>query len=147
MLQRGYIFESVPCAYNIFELTSVVTVPDKRKLQMTAHPNGSTVHPKLGCMLIWKAEGKFSGTGHVAIICGADAQGVRIAEQNYDDLVWPTAGQDYARELPVEVNSDNSYWIRSPAILGWLVVDEETCLDDDAPVKNAPLLADSKSDD
>jgi len=140
LLQRGYVFESVPCAYNIFDLTSVLTVPGKNRLKMTAHLNGSTVHPKLGCMLIWKAEGKFSGTGHVAIICGATREGCRIAEQNYDDLEWPTQEQDYARELPVEVTADNNYWIRSPAILGWLIVDEQSNCDE-LPIKDAPLLS------
>jgi len=143
MLQRGYVFESVPCAYNIFDLTHVVTVPAKKRLRMTGQPNGSTVHPKMGSMLIWKAEGKFSGTGHVAIICGVSATGVRIAEQNYDDLVWPTAEQDYARELPAEVGPKNDYWIRSPAILGWMIVDEEDSLE--AKGEGPLLLSESKT--
>jgi len=137
MLQRGYVFEGVPCAINIFDLTQVVTVPDKKRIQMKGHANGSTVHPRMGSMLIWKSEGKFAGTGHVAIICGVTNTGVRIAEQNYDDLVWPTETQDYARELPAEVGPDNDYWIRSPCIQGWMVVDE------DSPVvatKEGPLL-------
>lgn len=123
MVERGYVFDSIPRAYDIFNLKHVHTVPHKKRLPMVAHPNGSTTPPKLGDMLIWRSEGIFSGTGHVAIICGISPTGVRIAEQNYDDLVWPEE-QDYARELPGEVTDGGEYWIRSPAILGWMVVDD-----------------------
>jgi len=143
LLQRGYVFESVPCAYNIFDLTSVTTVPGKKKLPMTAHQNGASVHPRDGCLLIWNPEGKFSGTGHVAIITKASPTWVRIAEQNFDDLVWPTDTQDYARELPAEVDADGKYWIRSPAILGWMLVDEGP--KDDSGKLSGHLLAESKA--
>lgn len=148
MLQRGYVFDSVPCAFNIYyDLTSVLTLPARRRLPMKAQPNGSTEHPKMGSMLIWKSEGKFQGTGHVAIICGVSPTGVRIAEQNYDDAVWPTQEQDYARELPAEVTSDGAYWIRSPSILGWMLVNEEDYTFE-SPMKNGTRLlpTETKSD-
>jgi glutathionylspermidine amidase/synthetase len=114
--------------------------------------NGSSLlrnlddRPVPGSILIWKAMGKFTTTGHIAIVtevsfpqfaCGTDSisystqiqnrehtlkHWVRIAEQNRDNCYWPP-GQNWSRQLPVLVDEcSGTLYIdagEQETILGW----------------------------
>ncbi len=124
LLNRGYVFDDIAMAYDIFRLTSVKRVADQRRLPLHSFENGSLRRPEPGCMLIWSEGGEFDVTGHVAIVTEVTDSYVRVAEQNLDHQKWP-AGCDYSRELSVRVDEDGSYWIscsfHDASILGWVI--------------------------
>merc|ERR1719231_1996783 len=104
-------------AYDIFQLTSVQRIADGSSLPLRAHPNSSARLPEPVCMLIW--DEPYDKTGHVAIITEVSSSYVRLIEQNYDDLEWPS-GQGYARELGASLDPDGRYTIHDKwPILGW----------------------------
>ena len=128
IVNHGVTFESIPMAYDIFQLKFVKRVEDGSLVPMTSHENGSTVRPVKGSMLIWKPLGGFKVTGHVAIIVDVSDDGVSIVEQNVYDTVWPS-GQQYSRRLPATVDrqtggySIQCTYSHEEEILGWTIVD------------------------
>ena len=67
-LNKGYIFEDIPMAYDIFNLRFVRRISDNAALPLHAFGNGSRRLPEPGCLLIWNEGGEFARTGHVAIV-------------------------------------------------------------------------------
>lgn len=124
LLNKGYVFDDIAMAYEIFRLTSVKTIADQQRLPLHSFENGAHRPPEPGCMLIWNEGGEFDVTGHVAIVTDATESYVRIAEQNLHHQKW-VEGADYCRELAVRIDDDGSYWIRcsfsNASILGWVM--------------------------
>ncbi len=128
-LTRGYIFDGVGMAYDIFQLRSVRVVKDNRLLPLRSFHNGALRPPEPGCLLVWDEGGDFEDTGHVAIVTEVGADHVRVIEQNVEHRVWP-APQNYSRELPLARTPAGGYWIDAggtvpdsggTAILGWVI--------------------------
>jgi len=121
---KGYVFDDIAMAYDIFRLKYVRVLADEQLLPLHAFENGSRRPPEPGCMLIWSEGGEYDLTGHVAIVTEVFADRVRVAEQNVDHHLWP-AGCDYSRELPASIGEDGSYWIQcsfhNASILGWVI--------------------------
>jgi glutathionylspermidine amidase/synthetase len=122
-INKGYIFDDVVMAFDIFELRSVRDVKANTRLPFQAFTNGSRTHPELGSLLIWEEGGEFEDTGHVAVITEVTSSYIRIAEQNVGHKAWAD-GQDYARQLKAKVTDDNGFWIECSysdgKILGWM---------------------------
>jgi glutathionylspermidine amidase/synthetase len=85
LINHGVVFESIPMAYDIFNLRTIKRVVDDELFAMTAHENGSSVQPVKGSMLIWKSAGEYAVTGHVAVIVDVQASHIDIVEQNVED--------------------------------------------------------------
>lgn len=123
-VNRGYIFDDVAMAYEIFRLDSVREVASGRTRPLRSFRNGARRHPEPGALLVWAQGGTFEHTGHVAVVTEVFADRVRVAEQNVDHQPWP-AGCDYAREIPAKVTDDGGYWLRcafgEASILGWVM--------------------------
>ncbi len=123
-INKGYIFDDVSMAYEIFNLRKVREIHSKVLLPLNAFKNGSQRHPEPGCILIWEEGGEFEHTGHVAIITEVSPSGVRLAEQNMDFVPWPK-GQNYSREIPAKIGKDGDFWLEcsfdDATILGWLI--------------------------
>lgn len=121
--QRGYVFEDVPMAYDIFRLDSVLVPATGERLPLRAFANGARRRPQPGCMMVWGEGGPFEQTGHVAIVTAITETHVRIAEQNYQHHAW-AEGADFSRELAARVGADGSFWVRSSphegVVLGWV---------------------------
>tara|TARA_R110002012_G_scaffold141593_6_gene299373 strand:- start:19 stop:1908 length:1890 start_codon:yes stop_codon:yes gene_type:complete len=121
---KGYVFEDIAMAYDIFQLRDVKVISDGTVLPLHSFSNGSVRAPEVGGLMIWKEGGFFDVTGHVAVITDVLADRVRIAEQNVEHRPWP-AGQDWARELPMRTKMDGSHWIdctyHDGEILGWVL--------------------------
>jgi len=121
---KGYVFDDIAMAYDIFRLKHVRLLGNRQLLPLHSFENGSRRPPEPGCMLIWSEGGEFDVTGHVAIVTEVFEDRVRVAEQNVDHRAWP-AGCDYSRELPASLGEDGSYWIRcsyhDADILGWVI--------------------------
>ena len=125
---KGYIFDDVAMAYDIFRLPSVRVVADNSLLPLKSFRNGSPRHPEPGCLLIWNEGGEFDVTGHVAVVVEVSEDHINVVEQNVDHTVWPD-GQAYSRQLPVRIASDGGYWIRcsfhDATVLGWVIQTED----------------------
>lgn len=123
-LNRGYTFDDIAMAYDIFELRSVRVIASDRLLPLHSFRNGARRRPEPGCLLIWNEGGHFEDTGHVAIVTEVTDDYVRIVEQNVDHLVWPE-GRDYSRELSVTLGADGEFLVSctfpDTIILGWVI--------------------------
>jgi glutathionylspermidine amidase/synthetase len=129
-LNRGYIFDDVAMAYEIFELTSVRDLQNNTRLPLRSFRNGSKRHPEPGCLLIWDEGGEFERTGHVAVVTEVFDDRLRFVEQNLDNSLWPE-GRNYSREIKARVTPAGEYWLEcsfgDETILGWVVqTDDET---------------------
>ncbi|MDX9862238.1 MAG: bifunctional glutathionylspermidine amidase/synthase [Rhodospirillales bacterium] len=123
-LSKGYVFDDVPMAYDIFRLHSVRVIADGSRLPLRSFRNGSRRWPEPSCLLIWDEGGEFDITGHVAIVSEVFADRIRCVEQNVENAAWPE-GRSYSRELKVTVSQDGGYWIdcsySDAQILGWVI--------------------------
>jgi len=128
-LKKGFIFDNVAMAYDIFMLRSVRHITNNEMLALHSFRNGSRRHPEPGCMLIWDEGGEYEETGHVAIVSEVFSDRIRIVEQNLDHRVWPD-GQNYSRELQAKVDVNGGYWIKCSfddvLILGWVTQTEDS---------------------
>lgn len=140
-LNKGYIFDDVAMAYDIFRLTSVRVIADNSRLPLKSFSNGSQRHPEPGALLIWSEGGEFEVTGHVAVVTEVFPDRLRLVEQNVTHAVWPQ-GQTYSREIPARVTDDGCYWLQcsygDATILGWVVqTDDDTYAEEIEPVDPA----------
>ena len=121
-INRGYVFEDIPMAYDIFDIKSFLT-RDGSKLPAYAFRNGSRRKPELGALLIWSPTGEFERTGHVAVITEVLENSVRVVEQNVEHQVW--GGLEWARTLPLREDSRGGFTIEctygDAHILGWVM--------------------------
>lgn len=127
-LTKGYIFDDVAMAYDIFRLKSVRSTQDGKVLPLKSFNNGALRPPEPGALLIWNEGGEFRVTGHVAIVTEITSNAIRIIEQNVDDAIWPE-GQNYSRELKLTRCANGGYWVTctflDTSILGWVLQTEE----------------------
>ena len=123
-LNRGYIFDDVAMAYDIFDLRNVRVVRDNSLRPLYSFRNGSRRRPEPGSLLIWNEGGEFEDTGHVAIITEVLPDRVRIVEQNVHHQVWPDE-TNWSRELDLTTDASGGYWItctfEEGTILGWVM--------------------------
>ncbi len=129
-LNKGYVFDDIAMAYDIFNLRSVRVVEDGALLPLRSFRNGSKRRPEPGCLLIWDEGGEFDVTGHVAVVTEVFDDCIRCLEQNVDNGKWPE-GRDFSRELAASVSADGGYRISctypESRILGWVIqTDDDT---------------------
>jgi len=128
-LNKGYIFDDIAMAYDIFRLRQVRVVKDGAQLPLQSFRNGAKRPPEPGALLIWNEGGEFDVTGHVAVVTEVFPDRVRCIEQNVEDKVWAD-GQTWSRELPTRTMPDGGYWIDctygDTAVLGWVIQTDDT---------------------
>ena len=138
-LNKGYVFDDIAMAYDIFRLRNVRVVADDTLLPLHSFRNGARRPPEPGCLLIWNEGGEFDVTGHVAVVSEVLHDKVRIVEQNVHHRVWPD-GQSWSRELPMMIDPHGGYHVSctfaDSLILGWVIqtadpTHAEVELDDD----------------
>jgi glutathionylspermidine synthase len=124
VINKGVTLPSIPCAYDIWDLTAVPHLPSGEYLPLVRVPNSSKVLPRIGNLVIWE-ETDESPYGHVAVITAVlpDEGIVKIAEQNKDNDKWPG---DYARTLNFSGGEIHGYAITDPdleeKVYGWMYV-------------------------
>lgn len=127
-INKGYIFDDVAMAYEIFNLRTVRNIANNSLLPLQAFSNGSKSLPQPGSLLIWEQGGEFAETGHVAIITEVFPDKLRVAEQNLDHQIWPE-GQSFSRELPATTTEEGECWLKcsfnDATILGWMTQTED----------------------
>jgi hypothetical protein len=112
-------FESIDCAYDIWDLDRVYNINTGQPSVLIGLPNGGNAPPIQDSILIFQ-RGPGVPWGHVAIVAEVNlaSKFIRIADQNDDDRHWPG---NYSRQLRLEIN-DGRYWIRDRyQIIGWMV--------------------------
>ncbi len=123
-INKGYLFDDVAMAFDIFELDSVRVVADNTRLPLKSFRNGAKRHPEPGCLLIWEEGGEFEDTGHVAVVTEVSSKWVRFVEQNVSNARWPE-GQNYSRQIDATVTADGEYWLEcsfgDATVLGWVI--------------------------
>ncbi|MEQ8709089.1 MAG: bifunctional glutathionylspermidine amidase/synthase [Rhodospirillales bacterium] len=123
-LNRGYIFDDIAMAYDIFRLRTVRMIADDSLLPLHSFRNGAKRPPEPGALLIWAEGGEFEVTGHVAVVTEVLDNAVRIIEQNVDHTVWPE-GQNWSRELRLHRRSDGGCHVDcsfdDTTLLGWVI--------------------------
>ncbi len=123
-LNKGYIFEDIAMAYDIFRLRYVRMVAGGELLPLNSFRNGAKRPPETGSLIIWNEGGDFDVTGHVAVVTELLTDRIRIVEQNVDHMVWPS-GQTWSRELPLRIDHDGGHWLSctfpGSEILGWVI--------------------------
>lgn len=128
-INKGYIFNDIAMAYNIFQLKTFRVIKDNSTLPIYSFENGSTRKPEVGCLLIWDEGGEFVKTGHVAIITEVYEDKIRIVEQNESFSKWPD-NRDYSRELKAKIDSSGGYWVEcsyhDANLLGWVMQTENS---------------------
>lgn len=129
-LNRGYIFDDIAMAYDIFQLRSVKVIGEDRRLPLKSFRNGAKRPPEPGCMMIWNEGGEFHATGHVAIVTEVLEDRVRCIEQNVEDTLW-APGTRWSRELRLTRAGDGGFQVHctypDTEILGWVIqTDDET---------------------
>lgn len=123
-VNKGYVFDDVAMAYDIFNLHRVRKVDGSGFLPLKSFRNGAQRPPEPGCLLIWDEGGEFHETGHVAVVTEIINDHVRFIEQNVEDSVWPQ-GQTFSRELKLTRDKDGGYWLScsfdDATIMGWVI--------------------------
>jgi glutathionylspermidine amidase/synthetase len=127
-LNRGYIFDDIAMAYDIFHLRSVRVIKDNSRLPLRSFRNGSKRPPEPGCLLIWNEGGEFEHTGHVAIVTEVIGNRVRCIEQNVDHVIWHNtqdSSRNYSRELIAHISPRGEFHIDcsfpNTTICGWVI--------------------------
>jgi len=142
-VNKGYIFDDVAMAYEIFGLRSVRRVSDRHLLPYQAFANGSRRHPEPGCLIIWAEGGEFEGTGHVAVAVEVTEDYVRVAEQNVGHRRWQE-GCNWAREIGAEVTEDGEFWLEcsfgDAEILGWMIQTDDSTYAEELEIVEPQLL-------
>lgn len=139
-LTRGYVFEDIAMAYDIFRLRQVRVVADGSFLPLQSFRNRAKRPPEPGALLIWDEGGEFEVTGHVAVVTEMGQGWLRCIEQNVEDRVWPP-GQNWSRQLPLHRTAEGGYQVQCTfpcsTILGWVIQTDDTthaeCVLDDNP--------------
>ena len=101
ILSLGIYFESIPCAYNIFELKSVYNFKLDKEEKFVPYSNGSSIPPAYGDLIIFP-KSKQDPWGHVAVCTGInlDNNYIDISEQNYAEFgeIWDKP-DEYSRRI------------------------------------------------
>lgn len=127
-INKGYVFDDIAMAYDIFRLRDVTRIADGARLPLRSFLNGAKRRPEQGCLLIWNEGGEFDVTGHVAVVTEVFEESIRVIEQNIEDKVWPE-DEKFSRELAVTIDGDGGYWIdctyENAGIMGWVIQTDE----------------------
>tara|TARA_R110002110_G_scaffold106707_11_gene267382 strand:+ start:273 stop:2171 length:1899 start_codon:yes stop_codon:yes gene_type:complete len=145
-LNKGYIFDDIAMAYDIFRLRTVRMIADNSLLPLHSFRNGARRPPEPGALMIWSEGGEFEVTGHVAVVTEVLADAVRIIEQNVDFTIWPD-GQSWSRELRMQQNRNGGWHIAcsfdDTTLLGW-VIQTSDATHAEAELDDSPALFEVK---
>ncbi|MBE8163112.1 MAG: CHAP domain-containing protein [Bdellovibrionaceae bacterium] len=117
---KNISFASVNYAYEIWEqVDHCYHLKTKTPQPFYNYNNASSTAPLVGDLLVYAKS--FLQTGHVAVLVEVNLKKkwVRLAEQNYQNQMWPA---NYSRQVNVSVTKKNNqpiYSIEDEHLLGW----------------------------
>ena len=126
-LNKQYVFDDIPMAYDIFRLRSVKKIADNSLLPLHSFKNGSRRRPEPGGLLIWQPVGEFSITGHVAIVTEVETNIYGLPTRM---TITPLAGRtELFPALKAILTEQGGYHLEAgpedAAILGWVIQTED----------------------
>ncbi len=128
-INKGFIFNDIAMAYDIFQLTTVRKISNSEILPFYSFSNGSLRAPIPGALLIWDEGGEFEDTGHVAVVTEVFDDKIRIVEQNERHSLW-NKEQNYSRELKTKIDDNGGHWIEcsyhDASLLGWVIQTDDS---------------------
>lgn len=101
LIQKHRItFPSIQNAFDLFSLSSFQSLEGK-SVPIQCIPNGSSILPNIGSLLIW--DKTYHVTGHVAIITHIYPHSIQLIEQNTETptrtLLWKKTGTIWVDEV------------------------------------------------
>ncbi|KEG10649.1 D-alanyl-glycyl endopeptidase-like protein [Trypanosoma grayi] len=124
----GATFSLVTAAADIWSLTTVQllngsTVPLLKYANGAPADTGGSA-PRVGDLLIYPKQRTDFPFGHVAVVVDVTSGSVLVAEQNWENTVWPAPHHNYSREIPMRHDADaKTYTITDEddiKITGWV---------------------------
>ncbi|ORC87235.1 D-alanyl-glycyl endopeptidase-like protein [Trypanosoma theileri] len=121
-------FSSVEGAADIWELQSVQLV-NGAKTPLLKYSNGLSISaggsaPRVGDLLIYPRQKGGFVYGHVAVIVDVLSAAVLVAEQNWDNTVWPGPFHNYSRSIPMQYDANSKAYTLKESddiiIQGWM---------------------------
>nr|CCC46666.1 D-alanyl-glycyl endopeptidase-like protein [Trypanosoma vivax Y486] len=111
-------FDSVAGAADIWALT------EAHLLNGRPPAPGTDARPRVGDLLIYPQRPEDFPHGHVAVIVEVTAENVLVAEQNWDNAVWPAPHHNYSRAIPLSCTAAPSVCTITEAddvaVQGWV---------------------------
>lgn len=107
IINKRFTFEGVDSSYQIWDLNTVSSIDDDRRVKFSSYKNDSGVPPKLGDLLIVDKDSK-NPHGHVAIIVDANLEKgyIDVAEQNNFNTKWEN--KNYSRRIKLFTKTKDS---------------------------------------
>ncbi|ESL11756.1 D-alanyl-glycyl endopeptidase-like protein [Trypanosoma rangeli SC58] len=121
-------FATVEGAADIWALTSVQLL-NGSTAPLLKYANGVSVRaggsaPRIGDLLIYPRQGNGFPYGHVAVVVSVKSDSLLVAEQNWDNNVWPAPHHDHSREIPMHHNvTEDTYKVieeNNVIVTGWV---------------------------
>ncbi|RNF05922.1 D-alanyl-glycyl endopeptidase-like protein [Trypanosoma rangeli] len=121
-------FATVEGAADIWALTSVQLL-NGSTTPLLKYANGVSVRaggsaPRIGDLLVYPKQGDGFPFGHVAVVVSVKSESLLVAEQNWDNNVWPAPHHDYSREIPMHHNvTEDTYKVieaDNVIVTGWV---------------------------
>ncbi|ORC87236.1 D-alanyl-glycyl endopeptidase-like protein [Trypanosoma theileri] len=121
-------FSAVEGAADIWELQSVQLV-NGAKTPLLKYSNGLSISaggsaPRVGDLLIYPRQKGGFVYGHVAVIVDVLSAAVLVAEQNWDNTVWPGPFHNYSRSIPMQYDANSKAYTLKESddiiIQGWM---------------------------
>ncbi|KAH8617384.1 CHAP domain [Trypanosoma vivax] len=122
-------FDSVAGAADIWALTEAhllngTSVPLAKITNGRPPAPGTDARPRVGDLLIYPQRPEDFPHGHVAVIVEVTAENVLVAEQNWDNAVWPAPHHNYSRAIPLSCTAAPSVCTITEAddvaVQGWV---------------------------
>jgi len=111
IITQGITFDSIPNAYQIFDLPYFKTLTGT-PVFIQKCINGSATPPRLNSLLIWSSLISKQKTGHVAVVTDIGSHWIEITQQNEDEPV---------RRLQMKHNYGYPICkFDEPFLLGWI---------------------------
>lgn len=114
---KNLTFPALPCASDIWHLNQVSDIYSENSVKLLRIQNGAKCPPEPGDLLIY-AKNPTAPYGHVAVVVSVGKDYIKIAEQNWDNEIWPG---DYARKVKV-VKAVHEVFVvdEGYAVTGWM---------------------------
>ena len=120
-IRKGCVFGDVDGASDMWNLTTVQRIVDKRCFTLKTHPNGSPSRPQNESLLIYKRTGSDMPYGHVSVIVDVLSDSIRVAEENYNAFYW---SGNYSRQIPYGIRNGLYFIEDDYPIFGWMTIED-----------------------
>ncbi len=107
IISKRFTFEAIESAFQIWDLNTVSSIDDERKVKFSSYKNDSNAPPKIGDLLIVNKDSQ-NPHGHVAVVVDVNLEKgyLDLAEQNNLNTKWEN--KNYSRRIKLFTKSIDS---------------------------------------